>query len=56
MSEIHPLIEARRLVVVPGVYDALSAKTAERAGFPVVVLTGYGLAASHLVHPDTTSL
>jgi methylisocitrate lyase len=52
MSEIHPLIEAGRLVVVPGVYDALSAKIAERAGFPVVVLTGYGLSASHLGEPD----
>jgi methylisocitrate lyase len=40
------------MMVVPGVYDVLSAKLAERAGFPVVVLTGYGVAASFLGEPD----
>ena len=49
---VHPLVAERRLMVVPGVYDVLSAKIAERAGFPAVVLTGYGLAASHLGEPD----
>jgi len=39
-------------MVVPGVYDVLSAKIAERAGFSSVVLTGYGVAASHLGEPD----
>ena len=48
----HPLIRDRRLMVVPGVYDVLSAKIAERAGFPAVVLTGYGVAATHLGEPD----
>lgn len=48
----HPLIRDRRVLVVPGVYDVLSAKIAERAGFPAVVLTGYGVAASHLGEPD----
>ncbi|MDP2950494.1 MAG: oxaloacetate decarboxylase [Chloroflexota bacterium] len=48
----HPLIHERRIMVVPGVYDVLSAKIAERVGFPSVVLTGYGVAASHLGEPD----
>jgi methylisocitrate lyase len=48
----HPLIREGRIMVVPGVYDALSAKLAERAGFSSVVLTGYGVAASHLGEPD----
>ncbi len=39
-------------MVVPGVYDALSAKIAERAGFPAVVLTGYGVSATYLGEPD----
>ena len=39
-------------MVVPGVYDVLSAKLAERAGFPTAVLTGYGFAAAHLGEPD----
>ena len=51
-SETHPLIREHRLVVVPGVYDVLSAVLAARAGFPVVVLTGYGFAAAHLGEPD----
>jgi methylisocitrate lyase len=49
---VHPLVAAGRLMVVPGVFDALSAKIAERCGFPAVVLTGYGLAASHIGEPD----
>ncbi len=48
----HPLIERGRVAVVPGVYDALSAKLAEQAGFPAVVLSGYGVAASYLGEPD----
>lgn len=48
----HPLVEQGRIMVVPGVYDVLSAKIAERAGFPAVVLTGYGVAASYLGEPD----
>jgi methylisocitrate lyase len=48
----HPLIRDKRMMVVPGVYDALSAKIAERAGFASVVLTGYGVAASYLGEPD----
>jgi 2-methylisocitrate lyase-like PEP mutase family enzyme len=49
---IHPLISQGRLMVMPGVYDVLSAKIAERVGFPAVVLTGYGVAATHLGEPD----
>ena len=48
----HPLIRDGKVMVVPGVYDVLSAKLAERAGFPVVVVTGYGASASHLGEPD----
>jgi methylisocitrate lyase len=49
---VHPLVEAGRLLVVPGVYDVLSAKLAARAGFPAVVVTGYGLSAVQLGEPD----
>ena len=51
-EDVHPLIGNYELVVVPGVYDVLSAKMAERCGFHSVVLTGYGFAASHLGEPD----
>lgn len=46
------LIEEGKVMVTPGVYDVLSAKLAERAGFPAVVLTGYGVAATYLGEPD----
>jgi 2-methylisocitrate lyase-like PEP mutase family enzyme len=39
-------------LVLPGVYDALSAKLAARAGFPVVFVSGYCLSASLLGEPD----
>lgn len=48
----HPLVAEGKLLVVPGVYDALSAKLAARAGFRSVVLTGYGVSASLLGEPD----
>jgi methylisocitrate lyase len=51
-AEVHPLVAAGEMMVVPGVYDVLSAKLAERAGFPALVLTGYGVAASYLGEPD----
>ena len=30
-------------LIMPGVYDALSAKIAARAGFEVIFITGYSL-------------
>ena len=51
-SDVHPLIQSGRIMLIPGVYDVLSAKIAERAGFPAVVLTGYGVSASYLGEPD----
>jgi methylisocitrate lyase len=51
-ESVHSPSRESRVLLVPGVYDVLSAKLAERAGFPTVVLTGYGFAASHLGEPD----
>jgi methylisocitrate lyase len=39
-------------LVMPGVYDALSAKIAARSGFEVIFITGYSLSASLLAQPD----
>jgi 2-methylisocitrate lyase-like PEP mutase family enzyme len=35
-------------LVMPGVFDALSAKIAARAGFEVIFITGYSLSATLL--------
>ena len=39
-------------LIMPGVYDALSAKIAARAGFEVTFITGYSLSATLIGEPD----
>ncbi len=51
-TRIHALLEKHRTLLFPGVYDALSAKLVERAGFPLTFISGYSVAASHLGLPD----
>ena len=51
-KKIHPLLANEEVFLLAGVYDCLSAKLAERAGFPSVFLTGFGAAATHLGEPD----
>jgi 2-methylisocitrate lyase-like PEP mutase family enzyme len=45
-------IRRQGLVSAPGVYDLISAKLADRMGFDVLYMTGYGVVASHLGLPD----
>ena len=52
LEHAHPLIAKGRIFVAAGVYDPLSAKLAQRAGFKSVVLSGYAVAASYLGEPD----
>lgn len=40
------------LIVAPGVYDLVSAKLADQAGFDALYMTGFGIVASHLGYPD----
>ena len=44
--------QRNEIIVLPGVFDALSAKIAENAGFEAMFQTGYGSAASLLGMPD----
>src|SRR3972149_3330711 len=46
------LVNQKGILVVPAVYDALSAKIAERVGFKAVGLGGFLVAASRLGLPD----
>jgi 2,3-dimethylmalate lyase len=39
-------------IVAPGVFDMISALTADRMGFPALYMTGFGTVASHLGLPD----
>jgi 2-methylisocitrate lyase-like PEP mutase family enzyme len=49
---VQRLLEQKGQLIIPGVYDALSAKLATRAGFDVIFITGYSLAATMLGEPD----
>jgi 2-methylisocitrate lyase-like PEP mutase family enzyme len=49
---LRALVSRKAGVVVPGAYDAVSARLVERAGFPAVYMTGYGVSASRLGLPD----
>ena len=44
-SELKRLILDRELLVMPGAYDALSARIAEEAGFQAVQASGANLVA-----------
>ena len=46
------LNQRNEIIVLPGVFDALSAKVAENVGFQTIFQTGYGSAASLLGMPD----
>jgi len=52
MNRIGALLAGDGPVVIPGVYDALSAKLAEEAGFGAVLISGYCLSATRLGEPD----
>jgi 2-methylisocitrate lyase-like PEP mutase family enzyme len=49
---VHHFLKERGQLVMPGVYDALSAKIASQTGFEVIFITGYSLAATLLGEPD----
>ena len=49
---LHPLLAEHKIFLSAGVFDVLSAKIAERAGFETVVLSGYAAAAAYLGEPD----
>jgi 2,3-dimethylmalate lyase len=49
---IRKYLSEKGQLIMPGVYDALSAKIAARAGFEVIFITGYSLSATLLGEPD----
>jgi len=51
-TQLRKLIEKDGIIVSPGIYDCLSARLAQNAGFKMVGITGAGLAASLLGYPD----
>jgi methylisocitrate lyase len=51
-SVLRRMLDEPEIVVLPGAYDALTARLAERAGFSAVFTTGFGFAATVLGMPD----
>jgi methylisocitrate lyase len=51
-QKLRQLLAKPEIIVIPGVYDCLSAKLAEKIGFDVVATSGFGIAASTLGLPD----
>ena len=51
-TRVHAVLEKHQAAVFPGVYDALSAKIAERAGFELAFISGYAVSATYIGEPD----
>lgn len=51
-SLIKQLQDKNKIIVMPGVYDALSARIAEKIGFDVIFQSGYSVSAGILGMPD----
>ena len=51
-TRLRQMLDEPEIIVLPGAYDALTARLAERAGFSAVFTTGFGFAASVLGVPD----
>ncbi|MHA1143816.1 MAG: isocitrate lyase/PEP mutase family protein [Candidatus Helarchaeota archaeon] len=49
---IFDLLEQKELIMVPGAFDALTAKIIEEQGFPAVSMSGFGTSVSQLGLPD----
>ncbi len=52
-NRLRSLLEDEKILLVPGCYDALSAKLIERAGFAAAFMSGFAVSGSLLGLPDT---
>jgi len=51
-TRVGAILQRQGSVVFPGVYDTLSAKLVERAGFAMSFISGYSVAATSIGEPD----
>ena len=51
-TRVGAILQREGSIVFPGVYDTLSAKIVERAGFPMSFISGYSVAATAIGEPD----
>ena len=51
-TRIHRVLQEVGAIAFPGVFDTLSAKIAQRIGFPMAFVSGYSVAATSIGEPD----
>lgn len=49
---LRKLLQGPDIIMAPGIYDGISARVAEQAGFPMGYLSGAGVATGYLGEPD----
>jgi carboxyvinyl-carboxyphosphonate phosphorylmutase len=52
MKNLKSMLKSKKPLVIPGVYDALGAKIAQKVGFNAMFQTGYGTSATLFGMPD----
>ncbi len=52
MKKLKNMLKSKKPLVIPGVYDALGAKIAQKVGFDAMFQTGYGTSATLFGMPD----
>ena len=52
MKNLKSMLKSKKPLVIPGVYDALGAKIAQKVGFDSMFQTGYGTSATLFGMPD----
>jgi methylisocitrate lyase len=52
MKNLKSMFKSKKPLVIPGVYDAIGAKIAEKVGFDAMFQTGYGTSATLFGMPD----
>ncbi len=52
MKNLKNMLKSNKPLVVPGIYDAIGAKIAEKVGFEAMFQTGYGTSATLFGMPD----
>ena len=51
-AKLRALLAQGEFILAPGIFDGISARVADRMGFPALYMTGYGTTASMLGLPD----
>src|ERR1044071_2980270 len=50
--QLRDLLQRGEFILAPGIYDGISARVADKMGFPALYMTGYGATSSMLGLPD----